>query len=690
MFRNGNDTNASVTASDPTAFNIARGATPPALAFAVGNPTVTQNYSLRLDRQFGKTDTFIGRYTFADTQVTNGAVGQFVLPSEGYNSGSRAQTLQMTDTHVFSAKIVSDTAFQWVRTHTRQDAVSSAPAIAASGAFNAGGSPAQALHDDQDRLEFREEMSISDGPHFIRTGGRYRLYRDANLSTAGYNGQFIFPSYLAYQITEQDLQKGWTDAQIRADCFTASTGVVTCGGATQLSISAGQPNASILTGDLGIYGEDEWKATKSLTLNYGLRLESQSAIPDHLDVGPRVGFAYSLKTNPKAKDPVVVIRGGFGLFYQRFSSSNLLQSVRQNGVSQKTYYLANPSSSPTNTCSVAYNPNSTTPPSTACLTVQPSAIYNVDPHLHMPEQMQGMVSAEHSFGAHGSLALTYYRRRTVHMFDSVNVNAPLPNGTFPLGTSQAVYQYSSGGISNGHTLVLNPNINFGKKASLFAAAVVGHQDSDASGGFASNSYNLRADEGRIAGYSPRQLYAGVSASPFWDMQIFTFLGWQCNSYFNITTGSDNNGDTVYNDRPSFATAATPAASLMKTAFGNFDLTPQPGETIIPINYGSAPGVVYTELFVSKNFRFGPRDAPANPAPPSAAPAKPGAKSELPPKRYRLQFSVGADNAFNHLNAGAPVGVLTSPYFGTSITLNPQFGGNPSANRRVMLRTAFFF
>jgi len=182
----------------------------------------------------------------------------------------------------------------------------------------------------------------------------------------------------------------------------------------------------------------------------------------------------------------------------------------------------------------------------------------------------------------------------------------------------------------------------------------------------------------------------VSTSPFWDMQIFAFLGWQSNSYFNITTGSDNNGDTVYNDRPSFATEATPAASLMKTAFGNFDLTPQPGETIIPINYGSAPGEVYTEIFVSKNFRFGPRDAPAGPAPPSPAPVKPGAKPELPPKRYRLQFSIGADNALNHLNAGAPVGVLTSPYFGTSITLNPQFGGNPSANRRVMLRTAFFF
>ena len=387
-------------------------------------------------------------------------MGQFVLPSEGYNSSSRTQTLQMTDTHIFSPKVVSDTAFQYIRTRSRQDAVSSAPAIVASGAFNAGGSPTQALHDDQDRLEFREELSIAHGTHFIRTGGRYRLTRDANLATAGFNGQFIFPSYLAYQITEQGLARSDSDSTIRnSDCYTDSTGLKTCGGATQLYVSAGQASASILTGDLGVYAEDEWKATKSLTLNYGLRLESQSAIPDHLDMGPRVGFAYSIKTNPKAKDPVVVIRGGFGLFYQRFASGNILQSIRQNGTSQRSYYLANPSSD-------VYNPNSATPPSTAGLSTQPSAIYNIDPHLRMPTQMQGTVSAEHSFGAHGSIALTYYQRRTTHMFDSVNVNAPLPNGTYPLGTSQAVYQYSSGGISNGHTLVLNPEYQLRKEAFI--------------------------------------------------------------------------------------------------------------------------------------------------------------------------------------------------------------------------------
>ena len=132
---------------------------------------------------------------------------------------------------------------------------------------------------------------------------------------------------------------------------------------------------------------------------------------------------------------------------------------------------------------------------------------------------------------------------------------------------------------------------------------------------------------------------------------------------------------------------------MKTSYGNFDITPQPGETIIPINYGNAPGLVHTELYFNKNFRWGPRppapDAPP-PAPGTTTPAKPVSKEDLPPPRYRLQIGIGADNFLNHDNRAAPVGVLTSPKFGESISLNSSFTGNSAANRSVLLRTAFFF
>ena len=59
--------------------------------------------------------------------------------------------------------------------------------------------------------------------------------------------------------------------------------------------------------------------------------------------------------------------------------------------------------------------------------------------------------------------------------------------------------------------------------------------------------------------------------------------------FNITTGRDNNGDTVFTDRPAFATdLAKPG--VVVTRFGAFDPNPAPGQAIIPRNYGEGPGL----------------------------------------------------------------------------------------------------
>ncbi len=640
---------------------------PAPLSQAVPNPQTFDTWSGKLDRQLSKNNTFSSRYEYNRILQTNGGVGLLVLPSEGFNSTVTTQTLQAGNTEVIGANLISETRFQYIRTRQDQNPVSTDPTVIVQGSFSGGGSPLQQLRDNQDRYEFQEYLSISHGKHFVRAGARYRLLRDSNLSRSNYNGQYIFPDLASYQAAE-----------------------TTGRGATQFNLTAGQPSAAVLPGDLGLYAEDEWKATEHLTLNYGFRFETQSAIPDHIDPAPRLGFAYAIQRS-SGKAPVAVVRGGFGLFYDRFASGNILQSIRQNGISQQAFYLKNPTFYPA------------IPPVSSLPGIAPT-IYRISPHLRSQYDIAGNLTLEHSFGSKGSMAVNYILTRGVHQFTSRNINAPLP-GTYdpanpatavrPMGGTADLYQYGSGGISNNNIFFANTNLRPSKYLSVFAFYVVEDSLSDVSGAsaFPSQQYNLQADYARRT--QPLQrLFAGAFSDLPHGISISTFLAYHSGTPFDITLGQDLNGDTQYNDRPAFATdLARPSVRL--TPYGNFDLAPLPSQQLIPRNLGTGPDFVSLQVQASKSWKFGRVEAPAAAAPaapkaPSASSASNGKAAPRPDPPYEFGLSISSDNVLNHTNPGAPVGVLTSPFFGRSISINNEFSTNSAANRVVNLRGYFRF
>lgn len=663
---------------------------PVAITETVTNPQTTGYFSAKLDRQWSTNNTFTGHYQFNRASLTNSGIGQLVLPSEGYNSSTTTQTLQLSNTQVIGTKMTNEMHFQYIRTRLQQNPTDTSPTIVVQGAFNGGGSPTQQLHDNQDAYEFQEYFSLEHKTHFFRMGGRYRLYREANLATANYNGQYIFPNITAYQITEAGLQNGASDQTIRATCqqTTTSTSPI-CGGATQLTITGGQTNASVSTGDLSLYAEDEWKPRKDFTVDLGFRFETQSAIPDHVDPAPRIGLAWAVGQTDK-RQPFVVLRTGTGLFYDRFKATNLLTTIRENGVAQLSYTLNNPSS----------DLYPLTKPSLSSLISSPPTIYQVDPNLRSEYTITSGFTAERALGKKGNISANYLYNRGDRQWLTRNINAPLPgtyiygdptSGVRPLGTQQNVYQFASTGITKSNVFFINGHYQATKRINLFAAYVIPAKKSDASGAtsFASNQYDPSVDFGRTA-TSRHRLFSFASLDLPLGISSYTFFSWQGGVPFNITTGTDLNGDTQFNDRPAFATDLT-RPSVVRTRFGNFDTSPLPTQTIIPINYGNSPSFVYWELGLSKHVKFGPRPAPEPLAPGTPAPKTPAPK---PDPRYDLTFNFEADNVLNHVNPGVPVGVLGSPFFGQSISLNNPFQGNTTAstaaNRLISFGTSFTF
>ena len=168
--------------------------TPYNYSAAVANPQSRLDFSPRLDFQLGEKNTLTLRYSLDRQVQTNSGVSQFALESQAYNVTNYENTLQLVDTQVLSANAVNETRFQYVSDRDNQSAQNLDPTITVQGAFTGGGSNVGVVRDNQDRFELENDTTVAHGPHAIEFGARFRLTRDANFSTSGFNGNYIYSS----------------------------------------------------------------------------------------------------------------------------------------------------------------------------------------------------------------------------------------------------------------------------------------------------------------------------------------------------------------------------------------------------------------------------------------------------------------------------------------------------------------
>jgi hypothetical protein len=343
-------------------------------------------------------------------------------------------------------------------------------------------------------------------------------------------------------------------------------------------------------------------------------------------------------------------------------------------------------------------------------------IYQIDPNLRSPYTMQTAVSVERQLTKSANLAVSYLNSRGVHTLLSRNINAPLPGtddptnpANRPLGTLDNVYQYESKGIFKQNQLIVNTNVRMGAKLSLFGYYTLNYANSDTAGAgsFPSNQYDIEADYGRAAFDTRNRLFMGGMIGLPYSIRLSPFIVAMSGSPFNITTGTDLNGDSIYNDRPSFASSLSNPAAVRVTKYGTFSTVPVAGESIIPINYGQGPSRFTFNLRVSKTVGFGPKTERASGGGPDGpgggrggdrggfgrAMGGPQMLGGATNKRYSLTLSASARNLFNNVNRNNPIGALSSPAFGESNALagGPfQSASASAANRRIDLQATFTF
>ncbi len=434
-----------------------------AQSFGNGNPQ-TPNYfatpqrrttaSPRVDYQLNSNNTLSFRYSYLQNDRPITGIGSFNLPSTtigtynftgaGYGTDTEEHTLQVVETAVLSAKVVNETHFQFDRSSQTWTSQSQAPQLNVSQSFSIGGSGYSApgysgSYDHESGYELQNYTSLTQGAHTIKFGLRIRASTLENSSPRNFNGVYSFlggtfpnldPNTLGpiagssslsslqqYSLTERLLGLGLTSQAVAALGY----------GPSKYTVSAGNPYVSFYQMDFGPFIQDDWKVRPNLTLSLGLRWESQTNIYDHSDWAPRFAFAWSPDAKAGGGRAKTVIRGGWGVFYDRFSAANVMTAYRYlSGDPLRTYTVNNPT-----TFTGAFNTQIT-----SGLTSTSSQVYQIDRSLQAPMLMQTAIGIERQLFGRTTLSFNFTNARGVHELRTVDINAPYytnPN-VLPAGT----------------------------------------------------------------------------------------------------------------------------------------------------------------------------------------------------------------------------------------------------------------
>ena len=675
----------------------------------------------RIDFQVTPKHTLSARYSYRYDDVKNAGVGGLTLASAGFHNNSSSQTMQLTETAMLSATTINEIRFQYYRPNNISTANSGDASLRVMGAFIGGASTVGRATDTQNIFELQNYTSILHHSHAYRFGVRVRGAIEASSAPQNFNGTFTFGGGLAPQLDANNqiivngsgqpilanitsiesyrrtllfLGNGYPAAQIRQ----------LGGGASQFTLSAGNPTSTVSQLDAGFFFGDEWKARPDLTIALGLRYETQNNIHDLRDFAPRIGLAWAPGKHGKPGTSTV-IRAGFGVFYDRFALSNSLIAARFNGITQKQFVIASPD----------FFPN--VPPSSSLIGSFPSAIQQVSSSLRAAYLIQSAIALERQLPRNTTMAITYANSHGLHQMRTVNTNPPLlgtydpavpGSGVYPLGVARQVLVMQSSGLYNQNQFIVNVNSRINSSFSLAGMYTFNRSLSNTDGvtTLPANPYSMEGEYGPAA--TDIRQYGSVTGNvtPWLGISLSPMLILASGPPFDITVGRDLFGVGLFNARPGIAADAS-RPGIVATKYGLLDPNPIAGEKVLSRNFGRGPGQVMLNLRVGRTFGFGTRheavDLGSNPGTipgggqggGSSSPFSVGGRAtgSTGNRHYNLTISMQIRNLMNHNNPGPIIGNITSPLFGLANQPAGDGGGifsESANNRRLELQTRLTF
>jgi hypothetical protein len=475
------------------------------------------------------------------------------------------------------------------------------------------------------------------------------------------------------------------------------------------SIARGATRRDTYSNNFGLFLQDDWKLTRKLTLNFGLRYEYTGPLSEKRDqisnfiptagliqvghgietlyqrdwdnLAPRVGFAY----DPFGKGKTVV-RAAYGVYYDAPSQDFFLAQSFPNGnvgtnpVPGLGTYTVN------FTGAVPFGPGvnifgaANTP-------VPPYTVFGVDQHMRTPYVQSYNFNVEQTLAEGTVLQVGYVGSKGNKLYRVRDINQALPGpadglqqrrpfyGVFP--QFAGIYQLEASANSNYNAMQTVLRRRFSKGLTLFASYVWSHSIDDASNGFCSctagvslpqNSFDTRAEKA-ASSVDQRQRF---TFNAVYDLDVISHLlhkwpsrltgGWQLSGVYTLASGvpitpfvngaSPSGSGESANDRPNLVGDPNNGPKRWDAWFNTAAFAPAPLGS-----FGNA----------GRNTIIGPRANSANFS---------VLKSTHIRERVNLQFRAEFFNLFNHPNLALPNVTVNSSAFGTIASTVDVANGNP--------------
>jgi hypothetical protein len=695
------------------------------VAFTPGPVNIDQ-FTVDVLQQFSGNDSLHGFYAFQKDIRTEPALQGDTIPGWGDHRAAHRQIMTLNETHIFNTNLVNEARLGFNRISIAFNPANltdptsvglgdgltgnvGLPQITLSDIGLTFGGPAGFPQGRNDTLGvFSDAATLLRGRHTIKFGGEFRRYLSASFA-----------------------------ANIGSLTFVSTPNNFEMDNATVFSVQPNTVSSRVYAGALGVFAQDNFKLTPSLTLEYGLRFEwngtpvegenrfvlfnpagpsltqvgtnglgANAAYGQNYNVEPRLGFAYDVFSSGKT-----VVRGGYSYLVDQ-------------PVSDAVTGLA---SNPPFSTAVSYN-GPAIPVSSLYASAKASgiAISSINPNfknayiqsfnLNVQQALPaGIVASLYYVGSVGRhLRITTNENQatgpvgSLHPYQKLSATSPIDPG---VAIASNIAEVNSIGTSNynamwavlsknmSHGLELNMNYEWSKSMDINSLGSQGGLS--AAGGAPQDSNNPAGNYG-LSDFDTRNHFAGTAiyALPFKGnrlvsgYQLSTIVQYQTGNPINITAGSSSYNGLTGAIRPDLVGKVTTQKS--QTAIANVTFIPKSNVCPIGPTLGVPAGcslqiqatqatptsaIVYTGIGnIERNAVTGPGFADVDLS---------GEKDTRIFEGLTFKLRVDAFDILNHPNFGQPSGNTQSSTFGqiSSTRFATSDGGS---SRQLQLSGKFIF